>query len=150
MYANLAIVIIEICNSQFPLIHFLNVHTCINVLLVTVLLILYCGFLQLLPSSSSSLRVEFWKPTRTWMIGTNYWGNGTSIWTYETGKYPVLPLTVPSYQFSSIRLTSIIVSPSCKPKRTYQLYWLTDVDLKWSKNIYLETQFARILGLEIV
>lgn len=32
----------------------------------------------------------------------SYFFNGTKTWTYETGKNPVLPLMLPSYQFSSI------------------------------------------------
>jgi hypothetical protein len=49
-------------------------------------------------------------------------GNGTTTCTYVTGKYPVRPLVLPSYQFSSTLFSSIIVSPSCweNHKKTVQ------------------------------
>ena len=43
-----------------------------------------------------------------------FYGNGTTTETYVTGKYPVLPFSVPSYQLSSILVFRLIVSPSLK------------------------------------
>jgi len=43
-----------------------------------------------------------------------FYGNGTNTETYVTGKYPVLPFIVPSYQLSSILVFRLMVSPSLK------------------------------------
>jgi endophilin-A len=42
------------------------------------------------------------------------YGNGTNTETKVTGKYPVSPFNVPSYQLSSILVFRLMVSPSLK------------------------------------
>lgn len=90
------------------------------------------------------------------------YGNGVKISTYVCGKYPVRPLTLPSYQFSSTRFNNWIVSFSCEfgsreENESFEsiirwhpgLLGYQEMNTKTTET-HLETQFARIFRIEVV